>query len=61
MSRRSATEIFEFLEQVGLLWQEQPELRFGQLIAGVMKDPTEIFVIKDKDLLKKLLKEYDNE
>lgn len=54
---RSAREIFEFCEQLGLIWQDVPEKSFGLFIADVMKNPTEIYTIKDKELLKRLSKD----
>jgi hypothetical protein len=59
--RRSATEIFEFLEQVGLIWQLHPERSFGSMIYSITRNPTELPVLKDKDIIQRLLKEDKND
>jgi hypothetical protein len=57
----SASRQWEFLEKVGLLWQEHPELSFGKFIYKITKNPTELYMLENKEILKRLSKEYDNE
>jgi hypothetical protein len=54
---RSAEEQWLFMEELTKIWQLFPEKSFGLFISEIMKNPNEIYVIKDKDLLKRLQKE----
>ena len=46
----------EVIERLYALWLEQPDLRLGQLIANVYKDP---YNVEDFDLIETLERRYD--
>jgi hypothetical protein len=51
------TEQEHFLQRLLELWSKTPGKRFGHFIVEVSKNPTELYLIDDKELLKRLEKE----
>ena len=45
-----------FIEAITELWEKSPDKRFGLFISEVAKNPTELYLIEDIDLLKRLTK-----
>lgn len=52
-SMRNPERINEILAALGKVWQRYPDLRLGQLVLNVIKDPA-LYYIEDEDLIKKL-------
>ena len=50
---RNPERINEILAALGKVWQRYPDLRLGQLVLNVIKDPA-LYYIEDEDLIKKL-------
>ena len=53
---RDKYRIDAILNQVQEIWKNYPDLRLGQLLLNVARDP-ELYYIEDEELIKKL-KEY---
>jgi len=56
---RNVNRISMILDGIRLIWEEYPDLRLGQLICNVVRDP-ELYYIEDEDLIKELKEFYKN-
>lgn len=54
---RNINRIDSILEKLGNIWKEYPDLRLGQLICNIIKDPA-LYYIEDEQLIELLEKEY---
>lgn len=54
---RDINRIDSILEKLGNIWKEYPDLRLGQLICNIIKDPA-LYYIEDEQLIELLEKEY---
>lgn len=54
---RDIDRIDSILEKLGNIWKEYPDLRLGQLICNIIKDPA-LYYIEDEQLIELLEKEY---
>lgn len=54
---RNIDRIDSILEKLGNIWKEYPDLRLGQLICNIIKDPA-LYYIEDEQLIELLEKEY---
>lgn len=57
---RNKYRIDAILNELQDIWMEVPDLRLGQLLLNVAKDP-ELYYLKDEELITKLRKFYKNE
>lgn len=55
---RDITRIDRILDRLKTLWKKYPDLRLGQLIINVLRDPA-LYYIEDEELID-LLEEYYN-
>lgn len=51
---RNRKRIAPFLEELGLLWEKYPDLRFGQIVAYIENDDTKRFYMEDEELLERI-------
>ena len=58
---RDPKRINGILKQLGGLWKQYPDLRLGQLILNVSRDPQLIYYLEDNDLIKALYETYSRE
>lgn len=54
---RDINRIDNILKELGNIWKEVPDLRLGQLLLNVARDP-ELYYIEDKELVDKLRMVY---
>lgn len=57
---RDPKRIDIILEELNSIWKENPDLRLGQLICNVARDP-QLYYIKDEELIKLLKHFYKGE
>lgn len=62
---RKEDRIDPMLERLGKVWKEYPDLRLGQLILNVARDPM-LYYLEDEELIKTLeefygISDIDNE
>lgn len=55
--KRDEDYMEDFMNELIDIWQEFPELRFGQLLCNVLRDPS-LYYVEDEDLLKKVRDYY---
>ena len=51
---RNRKRIAPFLEELGLLWEKYPDLRFGQIVTYIKNDDTKRFYMEDEELLERI-------
>jgi len=56
---RDANRINTVLSGLKDIWEKYPDLRLGQLICNVVRDPA-LYYIEDEDLVKALKEFYEN-
>lgn len=56
---RDANRIDVILSEIKSIWKKYPDLRLGQLICNVVRDPA-LYYIEDEDLIKALKELYKN-
>lgn len=54
---RDSKRISKILERLEKIWEKYPDLRLGQLITNVVRDPT-LYYLEDDELLEFLEKFY---
>ena len=54
---RDANRIDVILQELSELWHAYPDLRLGQLICNVLRDPT-LYYVEDADLIQALKNFY---
>ena len=57
---RDPQRIDEILKRIGDIWKENPDLRLGQLIYNVMKNPNNLYYIEDSVLTDIIEMYYNN-
>lgn len=56
---RDVNRIDVILNEIKNIWKKYPDLRLGQLICNVIRDPA-LYYIEDEDLIKELKELYKN-
>lgn len=56
---RDINRIDTILNEIKDIWKKNPDLRLGQLICNVVRDPA-LYYIEDEDLAEVLKKFYEN-
>ena len=54
---RDVNRIDKILEQIGRVWKQYPDLRLGQLLLNVLKDPM-LYYAEDDEIVKALREFY---
>ena len=57
---RDPNRIDDILKELGKVWKEYPDLRFGQLIGNVIANPNRLYFIEDKELTEAIKEYYNN-
>lgn len=55
---RDINRIDKILEEVGKVWKKHPDLRLGQLLLNVARDPV-LYYLEDDEIVE-ILKEFYN-
>lgn len=55
---RDINRINKILEEVGKIWKKHPDLRLGQLLLNVARDPV-LYYLEDDEIVE-ILKEFYN-
>jgi hypothetical protein len=56
---RDPKRIKEILKEIGDIWEIYPDLRLGQLLLNVVRDPA-LYYVEDEDLVERLKDLYLN-
>jgi uncharacterized protein YihD (DUF1040 family) len=55
---RDKTRIPKILKEIEKIWVTQPDLRLGQLLGNIIREPS-LYYIEDEELIKILKKGYE--
>ena len=52
--KRNPDRIKPFLSELAKVWEQYPDLRFGQIVAHIENDETKRFYMEDDELLQRI-------
>ncbi len=55
---RDPSRIPDILDRIAEVWEEMPDMRLGQLILNVVRDPNVLYNMEDEILIDRLEKLY---